>query len=120
MKSKCSLLCHNSPALVYNPNYTNPSPPITILRSILIASSHLRLGLSSGLVLSAYYIRSAHKGGGELRVRSPPKSKFKETDFVNTIMLKASRDLPFSRKQCERLMTSALNFEKYNITLMIS
>jgi hypothetical protein len=63
------------------PHQSNPNPPITILRSILIASSLLSLGLPSGLVLSAYYIRGVHKEGGGLRVRSPPQIEIKKNGF---------------------------------------
>lgn len=39
------------------------------------------------------------QGGGGLQTGSPPKAKFKITDFVDTVVSKILRDLSFSLNQ---------------------
>jgi len=70
-------------------------------------SAHFFLKLSSCLH-SGIPHAGAHPGGVGAGLHLPPPNlKFKNTDFVDMMMSKGLRDLPFSRN---RLMTSTLKF----------
>jgi hypothetical protein len=60
MDTKCSLPCSQQPGACHCPHYASPHPPITFLCALSILSSHLCLGLSSGLFLQGFPITTQY------------------------------------------------------------
>ena len=85
-KPKVHCLIHNSPPPVpyQEPDRSSPCPHPTFLRSILISSFHLRLGLSSGLLVSGFPIKPLRAS-----VLSPLQiSIYKSFNYINILCVK--------------------------------